>query len=44
MFQNQIFQVKCFNLETFEIFQTCPECTVVNAISAMKNGINKEQT
>ena len=24
MFQNQIFQVKCFNLETFEIFQTCP--------------------
>ena len=24
MFQNQIFQVKCFNLEIFEIFQTCP--------------------
>ena len=24
MFQNQTFQVKCFNLETFEIFQTCP--------------------
>ena len=25
MFQNQIFQVKCFNLEIFEIFQTYPE-------------------
>ena len=24
MFQNQIFQVKCFKLEIFEIFQTCP--------------------
>ena len=24
MFQNQIFQVNCFNLETVEIFQTCP--------------------
>ena len=27
MFQNQIFQVKCFSLEIFEIFeifQTCP--------------------
>ena len=32
MFQNKIFQVKCFNLEIFEIFQTCPACDTLTAI------------
>ena len=37
MFQNQIFQVKCFNLEIFEIFQTCPAHNPKRATTATTN-------
>ena len=43
MFQNQVFQVKCVNLEIFEIFQTCnwlptaiPKSLILSLSSAVK--------
>ena len=38
MFQNQIYQVKCFNLEIFEIFQTCPAHNPLSGIATVAGG------